>query len=767
MIKRQVVAFLLIFSFCTTTYAQIKEKQSLISIINAIEEQHRVRFSYANSTINDLKCLAPSNNLSLKDKLSYIETQTQVEFKILDKRYISIKPIRKKKSQPSIQLLDEIIVSNYLTQSVLKDSNGNIIIKPEKFNILPGLTEPDILQTIQAVPGVLSANETISNINVRGGTHDQNLILWDGIKIYQSGHFFGLISAFSTYLTNRVVLSKNGTSASHGESVSSTIDIELDRTLNDSISTGAGLNLIYFDAFTKLPLNKKLELQLTARRSMTDFIETPTYNQYFKRVFQDTDINNSSRNNRTIATNEAFYFYDLGGKLLYDISNKDKIRFNFLNTFNTLNYTESDENANTTSTLNSGIEQQNLVTGLSYNREWSNAFKTNFQLYLSNYRLDAINFDVINDQRLIQKNEVLDTGIKFQTNYKLGEALNWISGYQFFEVGITNLEDVNNPVFRSNIKRVLRNHSAYTEIKWHSKNKNSYLRAGLRGNYIPKFNTFLTEPRLSFNQRFLDYFKVEVLAEIKSQTTSQIIDRQNDFLGVEKRRWVLADNTQNPIIKSKQASIGIHYNKNKLLISAEGYFKQVNGITTRNQGFQNQFQFVNAIGRYDVKGIDFLINKQFKNTTTWLSYSFSNNNYTFNALNNGNRFPNSLNINHAITFANTYSINNFKFALGINWHSGIPVTIPNERNPVVNNEINFELPNSRNLRDYLRADFSTTYSLKLNKSINSTIGLSVWNLLNQKNTINTYYLLNEDNSISKIDNNSLGITPNLSYKLRF
>ena len=97
--------------------------------------------------------------------------------------------------------MPEVIISNYLTSGILKDNTGATIIKPKSFGILPGLIEPDVLQTIQALPGILSVDETISNINVRGGTNDQNLLLWDGIKMYQSGHFFGLISAFNPYFT--------------------------------------------------------------------------------------------------------------------------------------------------------------------------------------------------------------------------------------------------------------------------------------------------------------------------------------------------------------------------------------------------------------------------------------------------------------------------------------------------------------------------------------------------------------------------------------
>ena len=183
--------------------------------------------------------------------------------------------------------------------------------------------------------------------------------------------------------------------------------------------------------------------------------------------------------------------------------------------------------------------------------------------------MDATNFDILNNQRLIQENEVVDGGLKLHANYYLSPTLNINGGFQFTEVGISNLEDVNNPVFRSYIKRVIRTYSGFAEAQFQSKNKNTSVRLGIRNNYFKKFNLHLVEPRLHINQRFLNYFRAELSAEYKSQSTTQIIDLQKDFLGIEKRRWVLANNTTIPVVKSKQASFGLSYNKNKLLITAE------------------------------------------------------------------------------------------------------------------------------------------------------------------------------------------------------
>ena len=85
--------------------------------------------------------------------------------------------------QPEIEALEEVVLEDYLTLGIYKKKDGSLEIRSQELDILPGLTEPDILQALQALPGIQSINETVSNINVRGGTHDQNLILWDGIKM--------------------------------------------------------------------------------------------------------------------------------------------------------------------------------------------------------------------------------------------------------------------------------------------------------------------------------------------------------------------------------------------------------------------------------------------------------------------------------------------------------------------------------------------------------------------------------------------------------
>ncbi|WP_372753971.1 TonB-dependent receptor plug domain-containing protein [Mariniflexile sp.] len=765
------IIYLLFFLNVSNLIAQSnqKEKQPLIIILKLLEAKYNISFSYADDTIKTKTGTFPSDTLPLDEALKVLKTETLLDFELLDNRFVVIKKPKSDTAETNdfkLQRLEEVIVSNFLTTGITKFNDGSLTIKPETFGILPGLIEADVLQTIQALPGVLSTDETVSNINVRGGTHDQNLLLWDGIKMYQSGHFFGLISAFNPHTTKCVNIYKNGTSAKYGDGISSIIDMQLPNEIDNEFKAGLGVNLINLDGFAKIPLSEKTEFQLSSRRSVTDLILTPTYDQYFKRIFQDSDLTNSNRN--SISQNEQFYFYDVTMKFLYDISNKDKIRIHFLNVNNQLDYDEQSNINDRNEALNSKLSQQNLATGITFTRNWNDKLTTNSQISVSNYDLDATNNDIINNLRLIQENEVFDGSAKFDIHYMPNLQFKINGGYQFNEVGISNLEDVSNPIFRSYIKEVIRSHAVYTETNLLSKNAETNLKFGVRLNYIQKFDMLFAEPRLSFSQRFFNNFRLEILGEYKSQTTTQIIDLQNDFLGVEKRRWVLSNNRNVPVLKSKQASVGIHYNKNKLLISAETYIKRVNGITTRSQGFQNQFQFTKAIGSYEIKGIDVLINKQIKDViSTWISYSFNTNNYTFETLNNGKPFPNNANIKHAVTFGSTYTYGNLKFALGLNWHSGKPTTLPNPNHNANDEEITFSSPNNANLMDYLRADCSATYQINLSNTTMATIGASIWNITNKKNILNAYYNLDDENQVTKVENQSLGITPNLSLRIHF
>ena len=402
---------------------------------------------------------------------------------------------------------------------------------------------------------------------------------------------------------------------------------------------------------------------------------------------------------------------------------------------------------------------------MNYSRTWNPTVTSSAQWYLSRYRLNSTNNDITNDQRLIQENDVLDQGLKLDTRFVLSKFAAVLIGYQFFEVGVTNLEDINNPSFYRRKKTVLDTHALLADLTLTSANRKTILHAGVRTNYFQKFSKWRIEPRLSLNQKLNEDLCVELLGEFKSQTTTQVIDYQNDFLGVEKRRWVMTNDQDIPIVTSRQASIGLHYAPGNLIFSVEGYGKWVDHIVTSSQGFLNQFQFVRAIGGYQSLGVDLLINRRFRWINAWVSYALSRNTYTFESLVPPD-FPSNLDIRHRATAGLSYQSEHLEISGGLNWRTGKPLTRPVTMNPE-NGVITYQTPNAERLSDYWRVDLSASYKFRLSPKVRATAGVSVWNILNHENVVDGFYQFNASGDVVLAEKKALACTPNATFRVEF
>lgn len=700
--------------------------------------------------------------LSLNDSITF--QYTGYEKTVYPAQDFEKKPCKQITLSPKIEVLSEVNLTNYFAKGISKNKTGSLTVNYNEFDILPGLIEPDVLLTIQALPGIQSVDETVSFLNIRGGTNDQNLILWDGIKMYQSGHFFGLISAFNPFLTEKVTVTKNGTSARYGDGVSGVISMEGDAEITPLTKGSFGTNLISTDAFVDVPLGEIGSIQVSGRKSINNILETPTYSSYFERAFQNTEVT-SMGGNVLPTSDDDFSFFDTSFRILLKPNPKDLFRFNFMVLANELEFLENALIDDEFQSLRSDLVQNNVSGGFYYKRQWNTDWSTDFQFYGTAYELQASNQDVVNNQRLFQENDVLESGARLTLHHQFSENIGGRLGYQFNETGITNFEQINNPFFERTDKQVIRTHGFFAETQLQPLT-NTSINAGVRVNHVGKFDEVLVEPRVSFNHRFLNYFTIEILGELKSQTTSQIVDFQNDFLGVENRRWVLSRPDEIPIIKSRQISAGLTFSRKGWLVNVEPYLKEVDGITSQSQGFQNQFVNERTHGSYTTKGIDFLLNKNFKNITTWLSYSYAKNDYTFEAF-TPSEFPNNIDIRHTFTYGINYSFKNFNLSGGFNWHTGKPTTSLVEGREIIDGELNFGPPNNANIKDYLRVDVSGTYQFKLSKKIDAFIGASIWNLLDTDNVVNHFFRLNDEQEIEEIDEFALGFTPNFSFRVHF
>ena len=755
------IVFLLLFS--AAAFSQ--EKLPLKSVFRAIELQHQVKFNFTDETISDLEATAPDALLSLQQQLEAIQKQTPIGFEILNDKYIIViaaQPIDDAENRMNFDL-NEIVIANFLTSGISKKKYGNFEIKPEKFGILPGLTEPDVLQTMQQIPGIYSTDESISNLNVRGGTHDQNLFLWNGIRMFQTGHFFGLISAFNPALAHTISISKNGSSAQYGESVSSVVDISThEQTIGES-RFGVGANLISADFFAKIKASKKASFVVSARRSYTDLTDTPTYKTYYNRMFQNTIVTRVD-NNQVVnyRTDENFFFYDFTLQYRQKIGQKHEFFIDGIGISNKLDIRQDALVDGIFNSKFSSLEQQSFGGSLIWKTNWNARNSTRFHAYVSSYNLDAVNQSIESNQILKQQNTVLDVGVRIENHHQLKPEIGLNYGYQYNETGITNFDEVSTPAFTRNITEVMRSHALVLESEYAPADKSMLLKGGIRANYFEELAKFAIEPRLQFSYTLTRTLKLEILGEQKSQSASQIIDLQRDFLGIEKRRWTLADGDV-PLQQSTQFSIGLSFQDKKWLLSLDNFYKKVSGISSPGQAFQNQLELVKINGNYTVAGSEILIRRNFEHFYGWLGYSFNRNEYHFDYFLPSN-FANNFEIQHSVSAAAVYEQNRVKLALGGKWNSGRRTTTPVGFTSGV---IAYADPNDRFLDDYLQFNFSASYYWMIGNS-KLQANVSVLNLFDKKNVINRYYRINtQTNAIESVNTYSMERTPNLSLRWYF
>ena len=669
--------------------------------------------------------------------------------------------------EPEIIELQEIKANAILASGISKNADGSFEIKPKKFGILPGLIEPDALQTMQQIPGVNSLDESVSSINVRGGTHDQNLFLWNGIRMFQTGHFFGLISVFNPNLAHTISIYKNGSSAFYGESVSSVVAISSTLETAEKNSFSAGINMINADVYAKYNLSKKSYIEISARKSITDFVETPTYKEYFDKIFQNTTITDFAQNqNIDYQSDKKFGFYDATLKYAQKIGLKDELILDLITIKDNLEVFQSAKVYDINRSENNVLRQQNYGGNLSWKRNWNRSNTSKINVYNSSYELLGNQKTSIQNQIVIQENTINNNGFNLENNHNVTSKFSFNDGYQFNEIGITNLEQVTNPAFYRRVKDVLRVHALILEGKYNDTLSKIYFKSGTRINYIEKFKKYTVEPRIQLGYGISKNLNLELLGELKSQNTQQIIDLQKDYFGIEKRRWIISNNTTIPIQRSRQISLNLFYKKNDWLLDIENFYKKVSGITTSSQGFQNQLEFVRTIGNYEVWGAEMLIQKKMNHYLTWLSYTYNHNNYHF-ANFESPIFPNNFQLMHTISWAGIYEKNNFKIAIGTKWSSGRPTTSLNfsqidSSNPV----LVYNKPNNTNLSVFSQINFSSTYNWKTANGVQYKFGISILNILNRKNKISEYYRMSSlTNSIEEVETFALQRTPNVSIRV--
>ncbi|WP_010178686.1 TonB-dependent receptor plug domain-containing protein [Aquimarina agarilytica] len=662
------------------------------------------------------------------------------------------------------QELKEVNLWQYLTKGVDKKFQ-KIMFTPKKFSVIAGLTEPDVMQSLQHIPGVQSPFETASRLSVRGGTPDQNLVLWNGIKSYNQGHFFGLISSFNPYLIKEIDFYSKGVNAQFGDRVAGVIDLKSSQKVASKFEGGIGTNLIHADAFARVPIIKdRLSIEIAGRRSFNDLWESPTYKQMAERVFQNTKINESSSNN----TN-SFYFVDYSFSIQGKLSEKDDLQVNALVTKNDLSFDSSTGNIMFSDELITENEGYNIQWKRRYSDRFSQSTKVNLSNYALDYTFSNIEDDIASSEKEDSKqNFINDIGAQTFGVLKLGKQSSLQLGYEYSKTNIRfalRSRFFSISVVKDEEKSELDTHSVFSQYEIKSKNK-FLLQMGVRGNFYSITNDVFIEPRLYLEVPVLPNVNVNTSFSLRSQAITQIQESVVSSLSLENQLWRVTDN-EFDVLRTRQVSFGATYKTKTWFIEFDSYIKRTNNVTSLTTGFLTPDSQRLILGLNNVEGVEMFVKKKYKNYASWVSYSYTNQKNKFEDLNDNKFFTANLNIDHTFKWLHFYQYKKFQFSLSWLWHTGKAAT-DSDSVVLTGDGIDLKNLNEDNLPVYHKLDASMLYNFKFSDSFRYQLGFSVLNIYNRKSIINREFR-STPGSISKdfltLNYEALGITPNLSLRV--
>ena len=215
--------------------AAVQDVSTLRHGMEYLHSRFDVNFVYDSSLDLDVPYRGQSlkNAETLEESLTMLFTDSGIEFEIMRKYVVLTKAGSKKKPKDYTIFIEE-------QHDTLNESIVTALVDPKRNATQTGLkridssdlnsgfalfSTPDVIKTLQLLPGVSSGTELLSGFYVHGGDGTDNLFLMDGVPIYQMSHLLGLFSSFNTDVIGSMDFYKSGFPARYGSKLSSVVDV--------------------------------------------------------------------------------------------------------------------------------------------------------------------------------------------------------------------------------------------------------------------------------------------------------------------------------------------------------------------------------------------------------------------------------------------------------------------------------------------------------------------------------------------------------------
>ncbi len=697
--------------------------------------------------------------------------------------------------------LDEVVVEGTRATVSARNPQMSVVELPvQQIKSIPTLFgEADVLKAIQLLPGVQNGSEGSAGMYVRGGGPDENLLLLDGVPVYNVNHMLGFFSVFNPDALKNVTLYKGSFPAHFGGRLSSVVDIRMKEGDMQKYHGNASIGLISSKFNFEGPIVKdKLSFNLSYRRTYGDLLIKPAL---WIASWSTPEISKLS---------VGYYFYDFNAKLNWKISDKDRLYLSFYTGddaiyFGVKNKDFMSDSTQYTHRIKLNWKWGNKVAALRWNHVVSQKLfmdaSVNYTQYRHNLGMNLTEEDTYLPTNTVSKNV-------FDMVYKSG--INDLTAKVDFDyTPLPNHEirfggNYTYHIFRPEVQSIQMSESQQSLVDTVTGSPNVYAHETalyaednmtfgdiFRMNLGVHYSTFTVEgktyqsvqPRVSTSLMLASNISLKAGYAYMTQYVHLL---SNSSLSLPTDLWVPVTAKIVPM-NAHQWSVGAFYELPRLFdISVEGYYKTMDNLLEYKDGAS----FFGSSERWDEKvcmgkgwayGVELLVQRSFGKTTGWIGYTWAHSKRQFDRegqiINNGKVFPAKYDRRHDISVTVQHKFSD-SFDLSGTWvfSSGNCGTLGTQVYEGLPNDwgefqhINALERNNFRMGNYHRLDLGANLHFPLNPGL-LTLNFSVYNVYNHNNPFLVYtdYVYDESTQQAEKKLMQVSIFPiipsfSLSYK---
>ena len=697
--------------------------------------------------------------------------------------------------------LDEVVVEGTRATVSARNPQMSVVELPvQQIKSIPTLFgEADVLKAIQLLPGVQNGSEGSAGMYVRGGGPDENLLLLDGVPVYNVNHMLGFFSVYNPDALKNVTLYKGSFPAHFGGRLSSVVDIRMKEGDMQKYHGNASIGLISSKFNFEGPIVKdKLSFNLSYRRTYGDLLIKPAL---WIASWSTPEISKLS---------VGYYFYDFNAKLNWKISDKDRLYLSFYTGddaiyFGVKNKDFMSDSTQYTHRIKLNWKWGNKVAALRWNHVVSQKLfmdaSVNYTQYRHNLGMNLTEEDTYLPTNTVTKNE-------FNMAYKSG-INDFTAKVDFAYTPLPNHEirfggNYTYHIFRPEVQSIQMSESQQSLVDTVTGSPNVYAHETalyaednmtfgdiFRMNLGVHYSTFTVEgktyqsvqPRVSTSLMLASNLSLKAGYAYMTQYVHLL---SNSSLSLPTDLWVPVTAKIVPM-NAHQWSVGAFYELPRLFdISVEGYYKTMDNLLEYKDGAS----FFGSSERWDEKvcmgkgwayGVELLVQRSFGKTTGWIGYTWAHSKRQFDRegqiINNGKVFPAKYDRRHDISVTVQHKFSD-KFDLSGTWvfSSGNCGTLGTQVYEGLPNDwgefqhINALERNNFRMGNYHRLDLGANLHFPLNPGL-LTLNFSVYNVYNHNNPFLVYtdYVYDESTQQAEKKLMQVSIFPiipsfSLSYK---